>query len=577
MIQRTYPEYVAADIAIAMKEFLAQLGAEVFRFSGDPLTLLDGDAAPVRQIAPPLLQQIEVPGGSARQGIGEGLACLSYEGTPMLAYCCQQRDAPQQYHISVLAHDVAGAQQLLEAFSTFADGRRTVTSKLFGQVADSLNSRVRAHMGEGAEPGVITKSFPEYQIANISIQTKEFLEGLGAEFTGAGAAQDSLRFMHAGGWEPLELLKPANIDEYGQFTGYRQTAAAFEQIDIQRESRRLGLRAGIALFRYAGAPMFAYCRREGRMQEEYLITVVARDVAAAQRLLDDFVRHERAHSILRGRLLRPRVDYTERVTQAEILPFTDVGWDRVVLPERLRRRIERDVIGFIRAAPALAANGIEPKRSFLFHGPPGTGKTFICKLLATELRGFTSVLVAGDDLRRPGGPFALARSLQPALLFFEDVDLVASERDGNPFPTALGGLLNELDGLPPNELLYVVFTTNRLNVLEEALAQRPGRVDMIIGFPLPDPALRRRLIALYGGASRVCEVDVDWIVDHTEGVTPAFLREFTKETVFTAIEEGSVDDHGIALVQRAHVEAAFDHFAEIRKEHAADRILGFRT
>jgi hypothetical protein len=69
VIQRTYLAYVAADIAIAIKEFLAERGAEVFRFSGDPLGLLDGDGAPVRLIASPVLEQIEVPSGGSRQGI----------------------------------------------------------------------------------------------------------------------------------------------------------------------------------------------------------------------------------------------------------------------------------------------------------------------------------------------------------------------------------------------------------------------------------------------------------------------------------------------------------------------------
>ena len=96
VIQRAFPEYVSGDIAIAMKEFLSELGADVFRFSGDPVGLLDGDAAPVRLTASPVLQQIDVPDGGSRQGIGEGLACLCFEGTPMLVYCCRQRDRPSK-------------------------------------------------------------------------------------------------------------------------------------------------------------------------------------------------------------------------------------------------------------------------------------------------------------------------------------------------------------------------------------------------------------------------------------------------------------------------------------------------
>jgi SpoVK/Ycf46/Vps4 family AAA+-type ATPase len=313
------------------------------------------------------------------------------------------------------------------------------------------------------------------------------------------------------------------------------------------------------------------------MHDEYRVTVVARDATRAQRVLSAFVAHARVHSIFRGRLLRPEIDFTGKVTEAEVLPFSDVGWEQVVLPAALRTRIQRDALDYIRAADHLSANDVHPKRNFLFYGPPGTGKTFVCKLLATELRGFTSILVTGDNLARPEAAFALARSLTPSLLFFEDVDLVAKERDGNPFLMALGGLLNELDGLARDERVYIVFTTNRLGVLEEALAQRPGRVDVIVGFPLPEPALRRRLLLLYAGAARVTEADVDWVVERTEGATPAFLREFMKEAVFTAIRGGTVDHAGIATVEHRHVVETFERCAELGRDHGADRILGFRA
>lgn len=303
----------------------------------------------------------------------------------------------------------------------------------------------------------------------------------------------------------------------------------------------------------------------------------AADHACARRScpLGAFLEHERIHSIFRGRLIRPEIDFGARVTQAEILAAGDVGWDQVVLPDTLRQRIERDVLDYIRAADALIANGIEPRRSVLFQGPPGTGKTFMCKLLATELRGFTSVLVAGENTHRPEAAFALARSLAPAVLFFEDVDLVARDREGNAFPTVLGGLLNELDGIPRGDRIYVVFTTNRPQVLEEALAQRPGRVDMIVAFPLPDESLRRRLVALYAGRARVDDADIAWVVERTEGVTPAFLREFMKEAVSTAIRAGAVDGGGVAAVGRDHLVETFERFAALRREHGADRMLGF--
>src|SRR5439155_13793333 len=351
VIHRTFPEYLAGDVAIASKEYLIGPAAEVVRFSGDPLTLFQARSRSAQLIGPPILEQIEVPGERSGQG---------------------------------------------------------------------------------------------------------FFDHLGAEFTGIGAAHGLDFTGFRGGVDPLTLLKPPVIDRFGRFEGYDPTAPVFDQIEVDGTSPRLGLREGVILFRFEDAPMFACCRRTDGMHEEYRLTIVARDLMRAQRVLNAFLEHERAHSIFRGRLIRPEIDYSDRVSQAEILPFAGVGWDQVVLPDQLRHRIERDVLQYIRAADRLTANDIPPKRSILFHGPPGTGKTFMCKLLATELHGFTSVLITGENLRRPEGAFALARSLAPALLFFEDVDLVAKDRDGSPCPMALGGLLNELDGLPRSDRIYVV-------------------------------------------------------------------------------------------------------------------------
>ena len=577
VIHRTFPEYLAGDVAIASKEYLIGLAAEVVRFSGDPLTLFQGRSRSVQLIGSPILEQVEVPGERSRQGLREGLALFRFEGVPMIAYCRWEAAHPQHYSINILARDLNPAEHVLNDFSAFAESRRAITSALFARVAGSLNARLRAHLGDGETPSVLTHAFPEYQIANISIQIRDFFDHLGAEFTGIGAAHGLDFTGFRGGVDPLTLLKPAAIDRFGRFEGYDPTAPVFDQIGVDGLSPRLGLREGVILFRFEEVPMFACCRRTDGVHEEYGLTIVARDIMRAQRVLNAFLEHDRAHSIFRGRLIRPEIDYGDRVSQAEILPSAGVGWDQVVLPEQLRHRIERDVLQYIRTADGLTANDIPPKRSVLFHGPPGTGKTFMCKLLATELRGFTSVLITGDNLRRPEAAFALARSLTPALLFFEDVDLVAKDRDGTPCPMALGGLLNELDGLPRSDLIYVVFTTNRLHVLEEALAQRPGRVDMIVGFPLPEAPLRGRLIRLYAGAAGVDDTDVEWVVERTGGVTPAFLREFMKEAVFTAIRAGAVDEHGIATVGRGHLAETFERFAEIRREHGADRILGFRV
>ena len=576
VIHRRFPNYLAGDVAIACKEYFDRAGADLLRFTGDPAKLFEPEAEAVASADSPVLEHLDVGTGRSRQGLREGLALFRRDGVPLIAYCRWKETGALPYRVSVLARDLSEAERMLEDLGAFAEQHRAITSPLFERVTASLNTRLRTHLGDGPTPSVLVHVFPEYQIANISIQVKSFFDDLGADFTGLGAGSgydfgeiDEKR-MHA-------VLKPASVDAMGSFEGYDPTAPTFEQIAVGDGSNRVGLRNGIVLFRFDDVPMLACCSRSARSHDEYRLSIVSRDVGAAERLFDSFCAYERANSIFRGRLIRPKIDFQDRVREAEILRFSDVAWEDVILPVHVRHRIQRDMLEYIAAADRLSANGIEPRRCFLFYGPPGTGKTFVCRLLATQLRGFTSVLVTGDNLRRPEAACALARSLAPALLFFEDVDLVARDRDGNPFPTALGGLLNELDGLAAGERVYVVFTTNRLEVLEPALAQRPGRVDMIVGFPLPEPALRRELVKLYVGRAELFDTDIDWIVEQTDGVTPAFLREFMKEAVFTAISTGAVRQGGLVVLARDHLVATFERFAAIRREHNADRLLGFRA
>lgn len=573
-VHRSFPDWQTADIAIACLEFWAERGAEVTRFAGDPLLLCDPRNDTDAPIAPPVLQQVEVPGEPSCHGLREGLALIDLDGIPAIAACRWEHE-PQRYEIVVVSVDLGAAQRLLDELTAFAEQRRPLTSSLLARVAASLNTRLRKHLGDDVVPSVLMHAFPEYQIANVAIQAKAFFDELGAEFTGAGNKQGG--FTSFGREIDLTaLLQAAEIDAFGRFDGFEHTPPAFEQFDAGGGPTRPGLREGLVLLHFEGEPLVVYCVRQDAGHSEYHVTVVARDTSVASRLLDAFLQFVRRHSIFRGRLIRPDIDYRDRVSNAEILPFAEVGWQDVVLPDAMRLSIERDILAYIRAADALAANGIDPKRGILLHGPPGTGKTFVCKLLAAELEGFTTILVTGANLSRPEGAFALARQLAPALLLFEDVDLVAKDREATGYPAALGGLLNELDGVPKGDRVYAVFTTNRLDVLEGALAQRPGRVDVIIGFPSPTPTLRRRLVTLYAGKAHVDAADIDWIVEHTDGVTPAFLREFMKEAVFTAIRTGAVDDHGIAVVERVHVTETLEHFEALRREHGADRILGFR-
>jgi ATP-dependent 26S proteasome regulatory subunit len=147
--------------------------------------------------------------------------------------------------------------------------------------------------------------------------------------------------------------------------------------------------------------------------------------------------------------------------------------------------------------------------------------------------------------------------LEPSLVVLEDVDLVAEERTRQqPGQNAvLFELLNQMDGLTEDADIIFLLTTNRPDLLEPALAARPGRIDQAVEIPLPDSSCRRRLFDLYGEGLQLEVHDLDRLVDRTRGVSAAFIRELLRKAALLAAEES---DDGLVVRDRQLDEALHD-------------------
>jgi hypothetical protein len=98
----------------------------------------------------------------------------------------------------------------------------------------------------------------------------------------------------------------------------------------------------------------------------------------------------------------------------------------------------------------------------------------------------------------------------------------------------LFAVLETLDGLSDDADVAFLLTTNRASVLEPALAQRPGRVDLTVEVPLPDRAARRRLIELYARSLRFSDEALDRAAAMTEGTTASVAKELVRRSVLIA-------------------------------------------
>jgi len=217
-------------------------------------------------------------------------------------------------------------------------------------------------------------------------------------------------------------------------------------------------------------------------------------------------------------------------------PTTAAG--DVIMPPDVLESIERHAIEIGRRGPELLAAGQHLKRGLLLYGPPGTGKTHTVSYLLNAMPDRTAVILQGASVGALGYGAAIVRNLTPSMLIIEDIDIIANERGmyDQPGHPLLFELLNEMDGLTPTDDVLFVLTTNRPDVLEPALASRPGRVDHAVEIALPETPERRLLLELYLARTTNNVSNIDGIVAGTDGVTASFMRELVRRATLGALD-----------------------------------------
>jgi hypothetical protein len=300
------------------------------------------------------------------------------------------------------------------------------------------------------------------------------------------------------------------------------------------------------------------------------VEAVADGAGRAQRTIDDIRRLGIARNVFRGHVIEFGGEVFEFEGRA-LLSFRtrpQVAREEVILPSDLLDGIERQVLGVARHAGRLLASGQHLKRGVLLHGAPGTGKTHTIRYLLGQLSGVTVMLLSGKALRLIAEACSVARTLQPSVIVVEDVDLIAEHREfGEGVHPLLFQLLNEMDGLGEDLDVTFLLTTNRADLLEPALAERPGRVDHAALLPVPDDEARLRLLHLYQGKLRLELAEPDTVISRTDGVTASFMKELLRRAALSAADESVDEAAGQPItVTDAHMATALDQLLDTRNQ-----------
>jgi ATPase family associated with various cellular activities (AAA) len=286
------------------------------------------------------------------------------------------------------------------------------------------------------------------------------------------------------------------------------------------------------------------------------LEIAGLSVEAAQRVHAHLADLRARLNVYRGHLLDVQITPMGGVA----LEFGEVprlAREDVVLPDAVLSRVERHALGVAQHRDGLLAAGQHLKRGLLLYGPPGTGKTHTTRYLLAQMTDYTRLVLTGRSLHAIGAVADLARDLQPSAIVLEDVDLVAEDRSFGPGSSpVLFDLLDAMDGAAPDADLLFVLTTNRADLLEPALAARPGRVDVAVEIDLPDAEARERLLHLYGGSLplQLSAPAAREVVERTDGVTASFLKELLRRAMLEALH----DDGASPVVTAGHMSRALD-------------------
>lgn len=203
----------------------------------------------------------------------------------------------------------------------------------------------------------------------------------------------------------------------------------------------------------------------------------------------------------------------QTVSEDVELPNVDLERDIGGYPE-VKQRLREELLALLQRKDSLGSEGelqaLEAllPRGIIFHGPPGTGKTYFAKAMATAMDA-TVIIVSGPELKSKWvgeseenlrRVFRQARRAAPAVVVFDEIDAFAHARgtyQGSGVEHSMvNQLLTEMDGFRGSESVFVVGTTNFLDSLDGALL-RPGRFEFLIEIPAPGVADRREIVAIY--------------------------------------------------------------------------------
>jgi transitional endoplasmic reticulum ATPase len=228
----------------------------------------------------------------------------------------------------------------------------------------------------------------------------------------------------------------------------------------------------------------------------------------------------------------------------------DIKWDDIGGLESAKQELIEAVEWPLKYPENFEKFGVKPPKGVLIYGPPGTGKTLLAKAVANESASNFIAIKGPELLSKWVGEsekgvrevFRKARQTAPTVIFFDEIDSIASTRGGSSTDSGVtqrvvNQLLTEIDGMEELTDVAVIAATNRVDILDPALV-RPGRFDRHVQVKAPNEAGRLAIFKVHTKKMPLAEnVSLKRLAKESDGYVGSDIEAVCREAVMLALRE----------------------------------------